>query len=228
MRDKLNNPRCLYIDNIECQGDSFLNVIRYKESDVDKLLNENNYIELLRLVFHECTHTFQHFYIHTGSLINGLLFLQTKEQVIRDNYPNYYKENYNSYLEEVEARYSEYRSLLEIMSVFGLKMSDKANGVINTEMEKENEKFEDRKRVFNGKDTTLDEMFNSIELTDDDLHKYPLLNIQYKIENGQVVEKSVDELDNDYNIYMDKTVNENEKEQIEYLYKSILKVGYHK
>lgn len=228
MRDKMDNPICIYTDKIDAQGDSFYNVIRYKETDVDKLLEEDNYIELLRLAFHECTHTFQNYYIHKGTSITSLLFLQTKEQIIRDYYPNYYKENYNNYLEEVEARYNEFYSLLQIMKVFKLKMSDKAINVINEEMVKEQKNMNNRKRIFNGKEATLDEIFDSIILNTNDLYKYPLLNLQYKLDNGIVVNKSNDEIRYDYEIYLDGVVDSGDKEQIEYLYKNVLGIEEYK
>ena len=228
MRDKMDNPICIYTDKIDAQGDSFYNVIRYKETDVDKLLEEDNYIELLRLAFHECTHTFQNYYIHKGTSITSLLFLQTKEQIIRDYYPNYYKENYNNYLEEVEARYNEFYSLLQIMKVFKLKMSDKAINVINEEMVKEQKNMNNRKRMFNGKEAILDEIFDSIILNTNDLYKYPLLNLQYKLDNGIVVNKSNDEIRYDYEIYLDGVVDSGDKEQIEYLYKNVLGIEEYK
>ena len=228
MRDKMDNPICIYTDKIDAQGDSFYNVIRYKETDVDKLLEEDNYIELLRLAFHECTHTFQNYYIHKGTSITSLLFLQTKEQIIRDYYPNYYKENYNNYLEEVEARYNEFYSLLQIMKVFKLKMSDKAINVINEEMVKEQKNMNNRKRMFNGKEAILDEIFDSIILNTNDLYKYPLLNLQYKLDNGIVVNKSNDEIRHDYEIYLDGVVDGGDKEQIEYLYKNVLGIEEYK
>lgn len=228
MRDKMDNPICIYTDKIDAQGDSFYNVIRYKETDVDKLLEEDNYIELLRLAFHECTHTFQNYYIHKGISITSLLFLQTKEQIIRDYYPNYYKENYNNYLEEVEARYNEFYSLLQIMKVFKLKMSDKAINVINEEMVKEQKNMNNRKRIFNGKEATLDEIFDRIILNTNDLYKYPLLNLQYKLDNGIVVNKSNDEIRYDYEIYLDGVVDSGDKEQIEYLYKNVLGIEEYK
>ena len=222
MRDKIKNPICIYSGKLDVQGDSFYNIIRFNESDIDKLLEEGDYIELLRLIFHECTHTHQHYYIDKGSLINYLILLQTKEQIIRNYYPNYYRDNYKLYLEEVEARYNEYYSLLQIMQVFGLKMSDKSISVLHEEMINENKNMEDRKRVINGNQTTLDELFDSIKLSANDLYKYPLLNLEYKIDNGNVVKKSVDELQSDYDVYLQNMKTPKEKEEIDYLYSRLI------
>ena len=228
MQAKVNNPKFIYTDNIDTQGDSLYNIIRFKESDVDKLLKEKDYIELLRLIFHECTHTYQKYHRHKGDQITGLMLMQTKEEIISIKYPEYYHENYNMYLDEVEARYNEYYTLIEMMRIFGLKMSDKSINMLNEEMITENKRMEDRTRVINGNVTTVDEIFDTISLSAKDIKNYPLLKLEYKIENNQVIKKSDDELIIDYNNYLNRIKNDIEKEHIDYLYKNILGIGEYK
>ena len=127
----------------------------------------------------------------------------------------YYNENYIMYLDEVEARYTEYRTLIDMMRVFGLKMSDQSISVLNEEMIKEEKNMEDRTRVLNGNVTTVDEIFDTISLSAKDIKNYPLLKLEYKIENNQVIKKSDDELIIDYNNYLNRIQNDIEKEQIE-------------
>lgn len=228
MSVKVNSPEVIYTNDIDAQGDSLYNIIRFNEKDVDKLLEEKDYVELLRLIFHECTHTYQKYHKHKRDLITGLLFMQTKEEIISKRYPEYYKENYIIYLDEVEARYNEYRTLIDMMRVFGLKMSDQSISALNEEMIKEEKNMENNSRMFNGHVTTVEEIFDSISLNMKDINNYPLLKLEYKVENGKVVRKSDDELKSDYNMHMEKTVDEGARKQIEYIYKNLLKIGYHK
>lgn len=188
---KVNNPELIYTDKIDAQGDSLYNMIRFRETDVDKLLEEKDYVELLRLIFHECTHTYQKYHRHKGDLITGLLFMQTKEEIISKRYPEYYDENYNMYLDEVEARYNEYRTLIDMMRVFGLKMSDQSISVLNEEMIKEEKNMENNSRMFNDHVTTVEEIFDFIILNMKDINNYPLLKLEYKVENGKVVKKVI-------------------------------------
>ena len=101
-------------------------------------------------------------------------------------------------------------------------MSDKSISVLNEEMINENKNMEDRRRVINGNQTTLDEVFDSIKLSANDLYKYPLLNLEYKIDNGNVVKKSVDELQRDYDAYLQNIKTPKEKEEIDYLYSRLI------
>ena len=228
MGAKINNPEVIYTNDIDAQGDSLYNMIRFNEKDVDKLLEEKDYVELLRLIFHECTHTYQKYHRHKGDQITGLMLMQTKEEIISKRYPEYYNENYIMYLDEVEARYTEYRTLIDMMRVFGLKMSDQSISVLNEEMIKEEKNMEDRTRVINGNVTTVDEIFDTISLSAKDINNYPLLKLEYKIENNQVIKKSDDELIIDYNNYLNRIQNDIEKEHIDYLYKNILGIGEYK
>ena len=90
-------------------------------------------------------------------------------------------------------------------------------------MMKENyENIKDENRVLNGKKTNVGEIFDNIELTVNEYKRFPLLKIEYKIENGGVIKKSKEEIENDYNNYLASLKNEFDRQQICYLYSKIM------
>ena len=95
MKDKVTNPKVTFKEldkNILVQ--SLYNYIDLNYDKTIELLETKNYLELISTIFHECTHTFQHYTINKGEHANYLLLLQAKEDIIRKNYPSYYKDNY--------------------------------------------------------------------------------------------------------------------------------------
>ena len=88
-------------------------------------------------------------------------------------------------------------------------------------MKKEYKNAQNETRVLNGSNTTVDEIFNGIELTIDELKRYPLLKLEYKVEDGKVVKKSKEEMENDYNNYL-VSAQESKRVEIDYLYSKIL------
>ncbi len=218
---KVRNPECIYTKLDDANGDNLYSLIRLNEETVNNYLNKKAYSQLLMLIFHECTHTYQRYYKHTGEIVNYLLLLQSKESIISKRYPNYYNDNYYYYSDESEARYREYKGLLDYLNVLNLGLSKENNDYCIEMMKKEYENAQNENRVLNGDSTSVDEIFNGIELTIDELNRYPLLKLEYKVENGNVVKKTKEEMENDYNNYLAST-GESKRVEIDYLYSKIL------
>lgn len=215
MEGKVKNPECIFSKLEDANGDNLYSLIRLDERVIDEYLKKGAYAKILMLIFHECTHTYQRYYIKSGEMINYLLLLQTKEIIISNRYKTYYDDNYYLFSQETEARYMEYKGLIDYLDVLKLSLSKEDYDFCKQMMIKEIENTKDENRILNGKITTVDEIFDYIELSVEDLNRYPLLNIEYKIEDGKVVKKDKEELENDYNNY-------SYNQEIEYLYSKLL------
>ena len=115
----------------------------------------------------------------------------------------------------------EYKGLLDYLSVLNLGLSKENNGFCIEMMKKEYENAQNEARVLNGNSASVDEIFSGIELTIDELNRYPLLKLEYKVEDGKVVKKTKEEIKNDYNNYIAST-GESKRVEIDYLYSKIL------
>ena len=115
----------------------------------------------------------------------------------------------------------EYKGLLDYLNVLNLGLSKENNDYCVDMMKKEYKNAQNETRVLNGINTKVDEIFDGIELTIDELNRYPLLKLEYKIEDGKVVKKSIEELQKDYNNYLE-SVQESKRVEIDYLYSRIL------
>ena len=124
MKLKVRNPECIYTKLDNANGDNLYSLIRLNEGTVDNYLNKKAYAKLLMLIFHECTHTYQRYYERNGEIVNYLLLLQSKESIISKRYPNYYNDNYYYYSDESEARYMEYKGLLDYLNVLNLETQE--------------------------------------------------------------------------------------------------------
>ena len=222
METRIKNPECIYSKLDDANGDAFYSLIRLNDNTIDNYLRKGLYAQILMLVFHECTHTYQKYYMHNGEILSYLLLLQTKETIIRNRSSNYYDDNYKMFSEESEARYMEYKGLLDYLSVLNLGLSKENTEFCNNMMQEEYKNCQDENRVLDGKNTTVDEIFDNIELTISELNRYPLLKLEYKIEDDRVAKKSIEELENDY-AYLKSVKTGEEREQIDYIYSKLIK-----
>ena len=222
MGARIVNPECIYTKLEDATGDAGYNFVRLNEKTVNDYLDKDEYSKILMLIFHECTHTYQKYYIRSGEIVNYLLLIQTKEAIIRNRYSSYYDENYQMCSEESEARYMDYKELLEYLKILKLGLSAENTNYCNLMMKENYENIKDENRVLNGKKTNVGEIFDNIELTVNEYKRFPLLKIEYKIENGGVIKKSKEEIENDYNNYLASLKNEFDRQQICYLYSKIM------
>ena len=89
-------------------------------------------------------------------------------------------------------------------------------------MFEEQELFMENTRKTNGIATTVDEMFLSTNDVNS-LYRYPVLNVQFKVENNTLVMKTEQELIYDYNNYKNGILKLNgNPNEIEYLYNYLI------
>lgn len=207
-------------------GDSLYNRIRLNKDKVINLLNKNDYIHLLMLIFHECTHTFQDYQClnkNSAGFISYINLLNSKEEIISENINGYYKENYHLFSKEVEARCRQIMLTLQFLGQNQLTLKpDDQNFLIET-MKKEEKLINNQTRKVNGKITTVDELFDSLNLESDIVKRYPALDFEYKNFDNKLVRKTKEELLADYNNYKNSDLYQGQNQiVIDYLYNKLL------
>lgn len=199
-------------------GFSLYNYIGLDKKEVIEYLESSNYLKLLILIFHECTHSNQKLQMTSKEgkkCMTYMNLLNVKEKIIRQKNKDYYKENYIKYSHEVEARYASYELTLLYLDSKKIKLDEKSLRCLNLQMENEMELILDETRTIDGQITTVDEIFESIEIDLNTFEKYPILSLEYKYENGKIVRKTKEELESDYNLITPST-------EIDWLYKKLL------
>ena len=210
----------------ETMGSSLYNTIDLDKVTIVNLLNKNDYIHLLMIIFHECTHTFQHYQLSNENSIGFVSYsnlLNSKEDIIRENINGYYKENYHLFSKEVEARYMQIMLTLQFLEQNQLTLKpDDQNFLIET-MKKEEELINNQTRKVNCKITTVDELFDSLNLEYDIIKRYPALDLEYKNVDNKLVRKTKEELLADYNSYKNSELYQGQNQVIiDYLYNKLL------
>lgn len=221
MKGRVKNPKCVF-DSLKKDtiGNSFFDRITLDEKEINEMLENKQYVKILMTIFHECTHTNQYYTMSVEKSINYNNLLQTKEEIIRSSNQNYYDENYEIYSSEVEARCMENYLTLQYLQSIGV--STNKEEYMKKEIIKEQELYFNLTRKNNKIDTTVDEMFMS---TNDvkSLLRYPVLKVQFKIENNTLIMKNEQELIDDYNNYKSGILKLNgNPNEIEYLYNYLI------
>ena len=215
MEYKVSNPKVIY-DKLEekTAGVSLYNYIWLDEKTIEEFIETKNYIALLELVFHECTHTFQKYCLTKKENMSYLLLQEAKEMIISNHSNTYYKDNYRLYTEEVEARIMGMRETINYLSILNLKVSNLS--IFQNRLLNEEKNLSNKTRIFEGKESTVDEIFESIEITEEEFTRFPILSVQYKYENGKLMRKTKEELEYEYS-----KVDSNNKQLI-FLYETLI------
>lgn len=213
----IREPKCFIQDEKEnVLGASFYKTISLDKSKTCKYLNDENYVMLLILIFHEATHCSQTFQMHSKDAIavTYMNLLNAKEEIIHMKHKNYYDENYVKFSQEVEARYTSYEMTLKYIENKGMKLRKDGLEWIREQMQKDYLLLFDETRTLDGKQTTVDEVFESLEISYKEFVQYPVLSLQYKYVEGKLVRKTKEELETDY-------VTLNPSAEVDYLYERL-------
>lgn len=222
-----NNPICKFDDlGEEVLGSSFYNYIRFDKTSVNELINEKKYIDLLELIFHECSHSYQKYYMNKG-YATFFTLMQSKESVISHVLGDYYNENYYLYSDEIDARISGMNMTINYLNSLGVEIPDEYLKNYKDSIEKDKRISMNQNRLYKGEVTTIDELFikviNSVNNKKVLLQENPSIFIEYKVVDGVVVKKSKEELLELYNGYKSGIYQLNgSKEEIDYLFNHLL------
>lgn len=221
MAGKVRNPKCVFEKlNDYVVGKAAFDRVYLDANDLNELLNNKKYIELLEVIFHECTHTYQDYIMMCDKPIAYRVLTQTKERFIRMSIDGYYDENYVNYNSEVEARSVSANLTLQYLKLLNLDLSncEYLKNVIN----REGQLFYNQNRTLNGVETTVDDLFLSLNRVDL-LKMYPVLNVQFKEQDGVIVKKDINELIYDFECYKNGSLKLNgSSNDIEFLYNYLI------
>ena len=177
-------------------GDNIANTVRFNE-DIIKALYYYGNAEFIEVFNHELRHSYQYKEVFSGHEVSLLGMIATKDKILRDMLPNYYQENYKAISYEKDAFAIGIKSRLMALEIFGLEAIKKHEQM--QEVAKYQNSLFDTKRLDNGVDIELDELFNkTIINTPTILKRYPQLNYLYKLDNNIVIPKTIEELKEDY------------------------------
>lgn len=221
MLRKVRNPKCVFEKlNDNTVGKAAFDRVYLDVDDLNELLNNKKYVELLEVIFHECTHTYQNYIMMVDKPVAYSMLIQTKERIIRMSVDGYYDQNYVNYNSEVEARGISANLTQQYLKMLNLDLSncEYFKNVIN----RENQLYYNQNRTLNGIETTVDDLFLSINRVDL-LKFFPVLNVQFKEKNGIIVKKEVDELIYDFECYKNGKLSLNgSSADIEFLYNYLI------
>ena len=202
----------------EIVGDTYYNKIRLsKEMVKDLYLKGDPYI--IEIIWHELTHTFQYSQIFTGKMLTPYSLIEIKDQILTENIPGYYKDNYERISYEVEALYSGKASLINILKSFGYNVKSKLESLNSLK-----EKITNPLRIIAKEEKNIDDIFNDFIASKPYLLNHnPILQLFYKIENNLVIAKSYDELNMTYEALLnDPQKSSEEKETFKSLYQEMV------
>ena len=177
-----------------------------KQSFLARSINEPH--ENVVTIYHELQHLIQPSYYKTPERFNLIGLMMAKDDAVRNAIPGYNDENYEHMAVELDANANAYMALASDLESLGL---DPLNyrGIAEVLFEK----ILDTKRTLNGEETTLDNLFDASIKDPTILDKYPILKLQYKNIDGNIVKKSLEELQTELN----ETTNPKLKVIYEYL-----------
>lgn len=231
MKKYVRNPNCYIRTQKEiallskCDADvialTFKNFVYLSEEEVLKFYNTGNN-SLISTIFHECRHVKQYRDITLNKNLNLKNFIVLQESLIREYNPEYYYENYDDTIIELEANYYEISDLSKFLKKLGLFEPDEKK--IQAKLDSTKRKAQTLLRKNKGENTTILAEFEKIIINHPELlTKYPQLNLLYKIENGMVVMKNMDDV-NEYHELLsnDENISEQLKQAYDKFYKSVI------
>ncbi len=115
--------------------------------------------------------------------------MSAKDKALEEVFPNYYDENYELVAFENDAESNAYMAMANDLVALRLNPLDfpiKATMHANL--------LSNRIRFINGKEDTLDNLFDQYVSDPNILAEYPILTLEYKVEGGKMVRKTPEEI----------------------------------
>lgn len=205
--------------------------IKNKEDALGLQLKDSLYIsrevihgnpkDIFPTLFHELIHLKQYKEKEIDCILSDKNLIQIKDKILSKLIPNYYKINYKNISFEKEAFFYEYRETIDYFNGIGVNIPKEhyAMAVLNSN---EHSDFAVNKNRINsnGKEIDIDELFNEfINLNPNYLTQYPQLSFEYKVLDNQVLPKTLEEIQNDYNNFQNGNLKWNgNQEEINSMY----------
>lgn len=167
---------------------------------------------LFNTIFHEIRHFEQDIIAEENkSQFSNYQITLIKDMVLFEllDYDTFYMDNYHNTFMEADARYFGETRSLEYLKSKKIEFNDNYYECIPADKIT-------TKRIYNGTETTLDELFNlKIQDHPEFLEKYPLLQHLYKLQEGKVKKKSIEELKQEIDIIkLDESMSDDDKQKL--------------
>lgn len=227
--EELMKDAC-HIDEAKCtievfkekdrHGEANKNIIHIDRNEFDDLyqnFNADNMFKIFNTIFHEVTHVNQ----YSRRMRNNISFydsIMIKDFILRNSLKDYYDDNYYLSTEEIEAFIEGYRTALNYTEFMGLKISDELKRDESYRVEGFKKVVTNLNRKYQGNYIPIDNLFHDV-VTLDMLKEYTILQLEYVVENDCVRRKTLEELDEEYDGYINGILNLNgKKDEIIYYF----------
>ena len=189
---------------------------------------ENNDLKKIDNAFHEATHAIQNTYLEKAKnnpeiILNSKLYAMLKENIIIENNYDYYDDNYKKLEIEFDARLKGAINLNKFLIEIGL--TEKKIAILSDKTLKESLKEECSqnyirdKKIYNYNEMSIDDIvLDILRRKKQYILDYPILNLEFKINDEGIVEKkSKEELKKEYYERLKQLEEINDIEQIKKL-----------
>lgn len=187
---------------------------------IDKNLLKRNPYEVFPTVFHELIHEKQDIDIKKKKELSLKNLVEIKDIVLTNSLEGYYKQNYNrevNYISfEQEAFIGQYKESIDCFHSMGVVVPSKFEEEFNRYYHLFGNFVESKTRIYNHVFCDVDELFqNTIVNTPKIIDTYPQLAFEYKVVNGQVLPKNIDDIMRDYNAFKDGKIKWNSADGVD-------------
>lgn len=218
----IDDAKCIIknFEDKEQHGETHKNIIHIDRESVNNLyqnFSADNMFKIFNTIFHEVTHVNQYFRI-TRNNISFYDSIMIKDFILRNRLDDYYDDNYYLSTEEIEAFIEGYQTALSYTEFMKLKISDELKKDESYRVEGFKKVATNLNRKYKENYIPIDDLFEDI-VTPDLLEEYPELQLEYIVENDCVRKKTLEEVDEEYNNYINGTLNLNgKKDEIIYYF----------
>ncbi len=200
----LDIPSKIKERGFESQNSTFKNNVVLLEDDIkDLYYSGSKYV--IYMMNHELSILRISSEINKGEVKTPLYIDATKDYILSKQDITYYQDNYPHLIFEQLAKIDEIKNTSEYLEKLGMHINNDEVENINIDIE---ESIKDRKRKYKKKDSYLDILFNNYIINRSYLlTEYPQLEEEYKIIDGKVILKDKEELNENYQNYLNKDNN---------------------
>lgn len=189
-------------DEYEDERKDTVGTVLFNEINLSKkaILNEEK--EIFVTIFHECVHLKQYKENNIDRILSYKNLIEIMDSELSDLIPGYYDTNYENISYEKEAHLYQYREAIEYLKQIGVEVP---NDFYQKQLYFTNncqDLMINLDRNYSGIVSTLPEIFEKEIINYPKvIREYPQLQFLYKVEEEQVLPKTLQELENDYQNY---------------------------
>ena len=191
------NTKCRIEDDLGCSAFAIGNDVVIDRKHVDSFYESRDPMILVMLI-HESCHVYQNAImkkdyqsVDARTTLAPFYLLEAKDKVLSYLDRGYYHDNYDNLTFENEAYAEGYIQARDWYMQYGLELSGE---YIENKIQELKSKMNNFYRVYDGKKRSLIDIFEDVIVDHPEmLDNYPILKVEYKIEDKKVIRKSDEE-----------------------------------